>query len=448
MKIQVSKGSPTEIYAGSARSCYSKTLVKPEKVKNWDKKNALLKDLLSSGHHTTMQHVLFSFEIEGISRFLIWKLFHSHAHYNSDQASQRYAIVSPNINNYFIPKNINKNKATELFSKIYDNYIKLTNMLEEIYKKDENPVVRKLANKKAMEMARYILPQSTKTHLYHSINLITALRYIAGINLLEECDEEAELFKSKLKEKLLEIDEDFAILIEEAENFKGEYVEPDFSYFPEIKKDKNINVFDLNSKYGLPTNKNYAQSININSLFYPTESMNSFLVRARLSLSADAQNQRHRSSIGLRKNLFSYYHENKKNIYTPNIIKENKEILKLYNESISMLLNYIEENKLKNKDIGYFLPNSFLIEIIEKNDIVNFNHKAKLRTCLNAQEEIRFLTEEIIEEIKKEAPDLAYYFVPPCVSRFRQQIKPYCSEGSRFCGKKVWKYEKYRGNSK
>jgi len=63
---------PTDIAVASARSCYfGKSIVTPESIKNWDRKNDLLYSIFKAGHHTTLMHYHFTFLIENISRLLI-----------------------------------------------------------------------------------------------------------------------------------------------------------------------------------------------------------------------------------------------------------------------------------------------------------------------------------------------------------------------------------------
>ena len=450
MKVKLSKNSPSNIAVGSARSCYNSTLITPEGVSQWNKKKDLLDDLFKSGHHTTMQHSTFTFEIEGISRLLIWRLFHSHGNYNSDQSSQRYAKIKPSEENYIYPKSVNKEQAKNLYEDLYKAYEKLSKELTIIFEKDSNPMVRKSASKKAMELARYVLPQSTKAHLYHSINLITALRYIKAAEIIPEAKNEAKELAKILEEEILKIEPEYKSLIEETKKQKAEFPNIDLNKFPLIKDSKNSIIFDINHGYGEPNNINYANGLNLNALFYPTETISGFTVRMKLSLSADAQNQRHRTSKGIREPLLiSLEKTNSKpleeKVFIPEIINKYKELKEIYLEAISKSFKFIENIKdiADKEDISYFLPNAFLIEVVERNDLSNFTHKAKLRTCINAQEEIRNITEEIIEELQLNGVEESFYLVPPCVFRQRANIKPYCSEGSRYCGIKIWKKEKY-----
>jgi len=64
-----------------------------------------------------------------------------------------------------------------------------------------------------------------------------------------------------------------------------------------------------------------------------------------------------------------------------------------------------------------------------------------MRLCYNAQEEIFDIVYNQVKQLKKAGVKAADKFLPPCVLRYRQKIKPICPEGERFCGVKVWKLD-------
>ena len=60
-----------------------------------------------------------------------------------------------------------------------------------------------------------------------------------------------------------------------------------------------------------------------------------------------------------------------------------------------------------------------------------------MRTCFNAQEEIYQSSIEEVDQVRAAFPELGRYIGPPCY--FRAGIStPICTEGSHFCGVKVW----------
>ncbi len=69
--------------------------------------------------------------------------------------------------------------------------------------------------------------------------------------------------------------------------------------------------------------------------------------------------------------------------------------------------------------------------------LLHLLHKWTMRTCFNAQEEIYQSSIEEVEQVRAIFPELARYIGPPC--HLRAGIStPICTEGSHFCGVKVW----------
>ena len=431
MKITIldTNYKPTNIAVASARSCYvSKGIVKPEDVEEWSKKGELLDSIFKAGHHTTLQHTHFTILIEGMSRHLIWRLLHSHMFYNSEQVSQRYAKMK--IENFYIPKGADQTKWSEYYQKMFKFYEEFCEKLEPIMK-DKLPKFQKhIANKKAQEMARYLLPVGMKAHLYHTINIITALRYINVAKFLPEAVEEAEEFVELLEKEMLKIDKNLKPLIDFAKKEKALFPKVDISKY----RDKG--VFDI-INHNFEINENYAGVLRSSNLFFDESLLGGFNSYVKLSLSADAQNQRHRRSPAIRPALEDIY---KRDYYIPPIIKEN--LLDKYKEAIEYSYQFFESQKkiLGFSNSVYAFVNAHNIEIIQKDDFNEFMHKAQMRLCYNAQQEIFDIIYSQISQLKENGVDVSN-FLPPCAIRYKEGIKPYCPEGERFCGVKVWKLD-------
>ena len=427
LKILSTNYKPTDIAVASARSCYfGKHIVAPEDVKEWPKKNELLNSIFKAGHHTTLMHYHFTILIEGMSRLLIWRLLHSHPFYNSEQVSQRYAKMK--IDNFTYPKNSDKAKWQNYYEKMFNYYeksiVSLTPKIEKILPKFK----KREATKKAQEFARYLLPMGMNAHLYHTINLITALRYINAIKVIPEAKDEAQEFIDLLEKEMLKIDGNLAPLIEFAKNEK--VVFPDLK--PLIEKHRGKIVFDVvNSDFEL--NENYAGVLRSSNIYLDGAILGGFNSYIKLSLSADAQNQRHRRSPAIRPKLEDIY---QRDYYIPKILEDEK----IYQEAIEYSYEFFEaeKEKLGFGEAAYALLNAHNIEIIEHNDFQEFAHKAQMRLCYNAQEEIFHIVYNQVKELEKKGVDISK-FAPPCVIRHMQNIKPICPEGERFCGVKVWK---------
>jgi len=421
---------PTDIAVGSARSCYfGKNIVTPEMAQNWDKKSELLNSIFKAGHHTTLQHYHFTILIEGISRHLIWRLLHSHMFYNSEQVSQRYAKMR--IENFYIPEMAHQEKWNNYYNKMFQYYELFCEKLEPIIKEKLPKFQQNSSKKKAQEMARYLLPVGMKAHLYHTINVVTALRYLNAVNYLPESQIEAKEFANKLENEMLRIDSNLKPLIDFAKTQKAVFPQISMNKY---RSEKNVKIFDV-VNYDFKMNENYAGVLRESNLFLDESLLGGFNSYIKLSFSADAQNQRHRRSPAIRPAIKDIY---KRDYYIPPIIKEN--LLDEYIEAINYSYEFFEE---ESKNIGfseaiYALTNAHNIEILEKDDFNEFTHKAQMRLCYNAQQEIFDIVYEQIRQLEENGADVDN-FLPPCAVRYKEGIRPYCPEGDRFCGVKVWK---------
>ena len=442
-------GTPSDTAVSAARTCYAaKGLVKPEKSSQWARKDALLSSVFEAGHHTTLQHTHITMMIEGMSRHLIWRLLHAHPYYNSEQVSQRYAKMSSDA--FVYPKNSDSSSWQEYYTQQYNDYENLIDILMDDASAQTPKFRQKDVPKKSQEMARYVLPGGMSAYLYHTVNVITLLRYIAVAQTLEESADEAKEFAQIISDKLVELDISLKPLVEHAQKSRSKWAK---STLDKIKKKNNIldgskvMVFDAVGSFEVETSDNYADVLRFSQMIPDEGVLGGFSTYIKLSLSADAQNQRHRRSPAIRPMLKENY---KRSFYVPPLIEKNEEALKVYNKSIQRSYNFFEEQA---KELGfseaiYALSNAHEIELVERNDFSSFHHKAQMRLCYNAQQEIFDIVYEQVRQLREKNIDGANEFLPPCTVRAANKIYPICPEGSRFCGIKVWKldFEDYERN--
>ena len=130
---------PEYIVAAAAKLCYSESSASDLMEGLDDKKAADFVEMLSSfGHMSPVEHVSFTFAIEGVSRtFLAQVTRHRIASFSVQ--SQRYVKQKNFI--YITPPEIEKDeKALEIFNKsmqnALDSYNKIADILSEKYKKE------------------------------------------------------------------------------------------------------------------------------------------------------------------------------------------------------------------------------------------------------------------------------------------------------------------------
>ncbi len=441
MKIEFLNGEnlPSDIAVSSARTCYtSKGIISPEESVEWKRKPSLLEDIFKSGHHTTLQHTHITMMISGISRHLIWRLLHSHSYYNSEQVSQRYAKMS--IKNMHYPKGGDRDRWEKFYSDRFSEYLELINILEKPLENILPKFKKGEKSKKAQEIARYVLPVGTEAYLYHTVNILTILRYISAAPYLPEARAEAIEFADILARKLIELDISLKPLVEFAQTQKA--------IFPKHNIDRYRNlgeVFDVVGDMSFEVNENYGGIMRASQTLFDEGVLGGFSSYMKISLSADAQNQRHRRSLAIRPSLEESFQEE---FYTPKIIENSPEVKDIYLKSMRESYNFFKEERgnIGFSEAIYSLPNSHLIEIVERNDWSSFQHKSQMRLCFNAQEEIYDLTYKQVKKLRELNVEGSENLLPPCSIRYQKKLYPICPEGNRFCGIKVWKeqFEDYR----
>lgn len=438
--------SPSNVAVSAARTCYFPGgIVRPENSEGWERKDDLLQGIFKGGHHTTLMHTHVTMLISGMSRHLIWRLLHAHPYYNSEQVSQRYAKMK--IENFVYPAAGDRSEWEGYYRKRFEDY----EALIEILLPDVEAVVPKFrkkdSRKKSQEMARYVLPGGMSAYLYHTVNIITLLRYIAVAKSLPECREEALVFAELLAEKLVAMDASMLPLVAHAKEATPVFPAFDMNGLKARigAAEQKVRVYDVVGDAAFDVNENYADVLRYSQMLPDTGVLGGFSTYIKLSLSADAQNQRHRRSPALRPALDSIY---SRSAYVPPIIAKNAKALALYNRSIKESYEFFESQRerIGFGEAAYALSNAHEIELAERNDFTSFHHKAQMRLCYNAQEEIFDIVYEQVRQLRAMKVAGAEALLPPCATRFAMKIRPTCPEGDHFCGIKVWKldFEDYK----
>ena len=433
--------TPSDLAVSAARTCYFPNgVVRPEKSSDWKRKDDLLQGIFKGGHHTTLMHTHVTMMITGMSRHLIWRLLHAHPYYNSEQVSQRYAKMK--IDNFVYPKDGDTLRWETFYKQRFEDY----EALIEILLPDVEAVVpkfrRKDSRKKAQEMARYVLPGGMSAYLYHTVNIITLLRYIAVAKVMPECRKEALEFADIVSRYLIELDPSMAPLVEHAR--QAHPVFPVFDMQEQKRrigvKDEKVKVYDVVGDAAFAVNENYADVLRYSQMLPDSGVLGGFSTYVRLSLSADAQNQRHRRSPAVRPALETMY---ERAFYIPPIVAKNEKALALYRRSVEASYDFFEtqRDRLGFGEAVYALPNAHEIELVERNDFTSFHHKAQMRLCYNAQEEIFDIVYDQVKQLRAMNIAGAEELLPPCATRSKMKIRPTCPEGDHFCGIKVWKLE-------
>lgn len=165
MKVNLVKYTqePEKVIAIAARLCYSPVGVKELEDELSDEDiEKLVRFVIKSGHHSTVEHAHFTFAVEGVSRALTHQLVrHRVASYN--QQSQRYVKFKDNFE-YITPPTIEKDKNSK------EKYDSLISSIHSLY-------IEMLDRGIEPEDARYILPNASETKIIVSMNARELLHF-------------------------------------------------------------------------------------------------------------------------------------------------------------------------------------------------------------------------------------------------------------------------------
>lgn len=156
-----------ELIYSAYRQCYSsdtaQKIYEKAVVGDLHLMQNFIKNCMKRGHLSPLEHVSFTFNIQGCSRVCSHQLVrHRLASYS--QQSQRYVKVNPTKDEpFYVPESIStlcdKDKLTDMLAAVYGFYDFL------------------LSKGVPQEDARYILPEGTRTNLVVTMNLRELLHF-------------------------------------------------------------------------------------------------------------------------------------------------------------------------------------------------------------------------------------------------------------------------------
>jgi thymidylate synthase ThyX len=519
-----SAGNPFALTIAAAWSCYG---ARPARVENVLKlmdpaldggdeqrparrarAERLYRDLFEAGHHTTFQHANFVFVLDGVSRLAIWSFFHHHPHYNSEQVSQRYREVSGKV--MVMPELSERQSAIygAAMERALEGYRNLTALLTPDITQRYGQVfparakargdeaaerVSSAVQKKAQEVARYVLPLATPAHLYHTINGLTLLRYYVLANQLD-VPTEVRYIVNQMVGQVLEVDPNFlgssaypldlqilampdTLEYETLSNLQQSITNsPDESFFTEYDAqldglDSRLVSHDAGAEQILadavrtvlgassdampdsdalaavldPARNHYLGHplfLAMNSKLMQTLTHVSFTFQKRISGAEEAQNQRHRGTLSSSP-ILSAHMRRDPDVIVPFDVLRNEAALEEYHETVQALWdakNRLLDDGVEPEKVLYLLPNSHNVRFHETGTLLSYYWKWVKRLCFNAQREIFESAYQETRQVSEVLPEIGRYISrPPCVVRSVAGTKPFCPEGERYCGIPVWR---------
>jgi thymidylate synthase ThyX len=493
--LSKSFSTPFQNAIATARTCYSsKGIVRDEQIT--DKHFPLAQSVYQAGHHTVFSHAYFQFELANISRQFIWSFLHSHPYYNSEQVSQRYVEIKEG--NFLIPPL--EGEALRVYKECVDYqmaaYRKLNELLRPVteaayFKRFPSRVKVKEKydgeiKKKCQEIARYVIPVAAFAYMYHTISGITLLRYYRLTNQFDTPLEQ-KIVIEKMVHELIKVDPMYKVVLQDElpiENTPEFHFFSDHqNYYKERKQKAFLAEFDrsldgrmsklVDYKNGSETilaqsvrevvgatkdilsdaeairlaldpskNSLFGESLNLTTLSKLSRTLYHphYTFRKKLSHAADSQDQRHRMTPASRPLLLAHATDEPDYI-TPILVEQDTTVKKYYDELMSKTWDYMSRLRSMNVSeefVLYLLPNAVSVRFTESSDLLNLHHKMSMRLCYLAQEEIWRASVDETEQIQRVNPQIGKFLLPPCGIRHLADIRPYCPEGARFCGERVW----------
>ncbi len=492
---------PYNTIVAAAKTCYSSKVVTPQDVDRDDKareiRDRIYDGIYDAGHHTTIQHPTFIFALRRVSRQFIWSFLHAHPFYNSEQVSQRYVEVKRQ--NFATPPL--EGEARELYTDTVDRMMKAYFTLIDLLGPDIEDEYFKLypgrrkqkekwegsIHKRVLEAARYVLPVATHAHLYHTISGITLHRY-RKLCAQFDTPQETKIVVEKMVAAVAAADPlffrkvDDPVPLEETLEFRmfshtrkelgtdrGERFVREFDAGLGPLRSKLVDwkanaepvmAQSVRSMLGLGAaeladadaidmvmnpskNRILGESLVLTTLSKLSRAMNHphYTFRKKITHTADSQDQRHRMVPGSRPILAAQFVADRPDYILPSVMERNAAVA----ETVEKLMNRVWKAIARLREMGvpwesaqYLLPNAFPIRFEESGDLMHLHHKWTTRLCYLAQEEIWRCCVEEVRQVAEIHPTIARHLVAPCGLRKTAGAKPYCPEGNRYCGVRVW----------
>ncbi len=486
---------PFDSAIAAARTCYSTRIISPEEITE-KQRVAIGSTTFNGGHHTVFQHAHFEFGLENVSRHFVWNFLHSHPFYNSEQQSQRYvrldralAFVPP------LPADAVQvywtaiERAWEYYRVLSQKLAPRTReVLYDVWKISERTSdkrrerIDRQVEKKAIEVARYVLPIAAFTSMVHTVSGIV-LHRLYRMSRSGDTPYETSLVIEQMVERVRELDPQFfgrigkgpleedeipertllrSIAPQDRAGAKAEFdrelagrtsrlisASPDAESViaRAFRAVLGLSKSQMNDDEALEALLNPARNryrletldLGVHSPMMRALEHAHYTFQKKLSHTADSQDQRHRMAPASRP-LLAAADSAEPDYLTPMLLRNNVEAEDIYRQAMRDAWN--AKNRLLDMGISpefavYVLPNATAVRLVESGSLLHLIHKWTMRTCFNAQEEIYAASMEELQQVREIHPRLARYLGPPCVIRHGIAY-PVCTEGSHFCGVKVW----------
>jgi thymidylate synthase ThyX len=448
------------------------------------------------------QHAHFEFGLENVSRQLVWSFLHAHPFYNSEQQSQRYVRLD-RAHAYVPAESLFFNEGSRAIyeraiARSWNYYRELSALLAGDAREILNDIwhvgpmshvnriqkIERSAEKRSIEIARYVLPLAAFTTMVHTISGIvlhrlwrmcsasdtpTEAREVIGQMVALARDIDPQFFDRFGTEPLEELPE-WANRSAQSNGSGSSSAEAFAHEFDTKLAGRTSKLIDYSPNapriaaeaYRAVLGQTESQCSDAEAIdrllnparnLYRLETLNvgvhapamralqhvNYTFAKKISHTADSQDQRHRMVPGSRP-LLTLSDTREPDYITPMLLDNNPRAEEIYERAMHDA--WLAKNELLDRGVPteialYVLPNAKAIRLVESGSLLHLLHKWTMRTCFNAQEEIYRTSMDELAQLREVHPQFARYVGPPCYVR-TGITTPICTEGSHFCGVKVW----------
>jgi|SRR4051812_13175234 thymidylate synthase ThyX len=514
---------PFDSAIAAARTCYASRLIGHEEITDKQRLNIGAATFFS-GHHTVYQHAHFEFGLENISRQFVWSFLHAHPFYNSEQQSQRYVRLDK-AHAYIPAESLFFDAGSraiyeQAIARAWNYYRELSALLVNDARTILNDIWHigpmshpkrlqkneRSAEKRAIEIARYVLPLAAFTTMVHTVSGIV-LHRLWRMSAASDTPSEARAVIGEMVALVRGVDAQFfdrfgTQPLEEmpewsasntAMNGNGHEPSTPGGSDPASSAGPTVVTHTLageafarefDARLGGKTSRLIDYSANapriaaeayravigqteaqcsdaeaIDRLLNPARNLYrlevldvgvhapamralqhaNYTFAKKISHTADSQDQRHRMVPGSRP-LLTLADTREPDYITPMLLANNAAARDVYDRAMHGA--WQAKNELLDRGVPpeialYVLPNAKSIRLVESGSLLHLLHKWTMRTCFNAQEEIYQASRDEVAQLAEVHPQFSRYIGPPCHLR-AGVTTPICTEGSHFCGVKVW----------
>lgn len=438
-KIAGTDLEPTLLASHAARTCYTAEV--PEIGETIDVENRLFK----TGHHTTLEHNYYTFNIDGIPvSSVVFGLHLTAPFYNTDQRSGRFSKMYDNPDMDTI-KNTLKTYHPEVSDHNINAACDFVEMGLDVYAKNKQQVtqlardaihrerphasekyVEQNAPKFAQEQLRMFVSMIAPTALDYTIDLATlfTLYRTAWTNEMRDA-------VNKMAELAVQDDPKIQYMFDPAKQ------EPIYNYLSKFFASEHYRGIKTRPEFKLLDykydDKMFAENKSPDTAdtlqFHPRYMNNSLMyVDSKIHIDAGAtmgQDQRHRSIQRSEPQFTGYF-------YLPPLLNAAG-----LQKDADKFMNMYYSLKADTFSRGMMLAIAPYGAMVEYNKHANLNalmHEQGKRTCWCAQEAIYHISCDLRRDLAQyigENAKLMKYLTPPCLSMGK------CPEGPRCCGRDI-----------